>query len=267
MTAVVIVALAALASAALLFARRDRSASATGLAVPVAVVVITVALATLPFAFNERVGVLGEGIYTNDHAAQLYWSAWLQTGFGPEPAAVQFGYPIGPQAVAVVVAEATGASLVAAFNGLLLAVAALTGLTALGALRGFGPLRRIAIASLSALPYLAASFLTQSAFKETVMALLVLAFAIALQAASRGRRDRGSPDRSWCPGRRSSPSASCWRSRACSPSRFPASPGSCARSRFGSCSRRSRATARSTGVRSATPRRLTARPLPWAAWS
>ncbi len=189
-TAVVIVALAALASAALLFARRDRSASAIGLAVPVAVVAITVALATLPFVFNDRVGVLGEGIYTNDHAAQLYWSAWLQTGFGPEPAAVQFGYPIGPQAVAVVVAEATGSSLVAAFNGLLLAVAALTGLTALGALREFGPVRRIAIASLAALPYLAASFLSQSAFKETVMALLVLAFAIVLQAASRGRRDQ-----------------------------------------------------------------------------
>lgn len=192
LTAVVAVALLALAAAALLFVRRDRGASPVALAVPAAVVVITVGLATLPFLFNERVGVLGEGIYTNDHAAQLYWAAWLQTGFGPEPAAVQFGYPIGPQAVAVVAAEATGSSLVASFNGLLLAVPALTGLTAIGALGGFGPARRIAIASISALPYLAASFLTQSAFKETVMALLVLAFAVALQAASRGRGGGGS---------------------------------------------------------------------------
>ena len=66
-------------------------------------------LATLPFLFNERVGVLGEGIYTNDHAAQLYWADWLQNGFGPEPSAVHFGYPIGPQAVAVIAAEVTGA--------------------------------------------------------------------------------------------------------------------------------------------------------------
>lgn len=198
LTAAVVVALVACASALLLFVRRDRGASPVGLAVPLAVVAITLALATLPFLFNERVGVLGEGIYTNDHAAQLYWAAWLQTGFGPEPAAVAFGYPIGPQAVAVVAAEATGSSLVASFNGLLLAVPVLTGLTALGALRGFGPVRRIAIASISALPYLAASFLTQSAFKETVMGLLVLAFAIALQAASRGRGGEG-PERTPAP--------------------------------------------------------------------
>ncbi len=187
LTAVVIVAVLALSATALFVMRRDRSASASGFAVPFAIVAVTVALATIPFVLNDRVGVLGEGIYTNDHAAQLYWSAWLQTGFGPEPAAVQFGYPIGPQAVAVVAAEATGSSLVDSFNGLLLAIPALTGLTALGALRGYGPVRRIGIASLSALPYLAASFLTQSAFKETVMALLVLAFAISLQTASRGR--------------------------------------------------------------------------------
>ena len=44
--------------------------------------------------------------------------------------------------------------------------------------------RRIAIAALTGLPYLAASFLAQSAFKETAMALLVVAFAICLAARS-----------------------------------------------------------------------------------
>ena len=61
-----------------------------------ATVLIVVALASIPFLVNDRVGVLGEGIYTNDHAAQLYWADWLQHGFGPEPSAVRFGYPIGP---------------------------------------------------------------------------------------------------------------------------------------------------------------------------
>ncbi len=41
-------------------------------------------------------------------------------------------------------------------------------------------MRRIAVAAICGLPYLAASFLAQSAFKETAMALFVLAFAIAL---------------------------------------------------------------------------------------
>ena len=153
--------------------------------VGLAVVALTLLLATVPFVLHDRVGVLGEGIYTNDHAAQLYWADWLQNGFGPEPKAVQFGYPIGPQAIAATVAEATGATLVEAFNGLLLATAALTGLTALGALSTLPPGRRIAIATMAALPYLAASFLAQSAFKETAMALFVLAFALLL-----GERER-----------------------------------------------------------------------------
>jgi hypothetical protein len=129
--------------------------------------------------------VLGEGIYTNDHAAQLYWAEWLRSGFGPEPSAVRFGYPIGPQAVAVIAAEVTGSSLVDSFNGLLLAIPALTGLAALAALGELAPGRRIAVASICALPYLAASFLAQSAFKETAMALFVLAFALALAALAR----------------------------------------------------------------------------------
>ncbi len=136
--------------------------------------------ACLPFVFNERVGILGEGIYTNDQAAQLYWTDWLQNGFGPEPAAVKFGYPVGPQAVTAVAAEPTGASLEHAFDGLLIAIPILAALAALSALSELPPVRRVVAASLTGLPYLAAAFLAQSAFKETAMALLVLATAIAL---------------------------------------------------------------------------------------
>jgi hypothetical protein len=145
-----------------------------------ATVVIVGIAACLPFLFNERVGVLGEGIYTNDQAAQLYWTDWLQHGFGPEPSAVRFGYPVGPQAVTAVAAEATGASLEDAFDGLLVAIPVLAALAALAALAELAPVRRVVAASLTAMPYLAASFLAQSAFKETAMALFVLAFAIAL---------------------------------------------------------------------------------------
>ena len=140
--------------------------------------------ASLPFAFNERDGVLGEGIYTNDQAAQLYWTDWLQHGTGPEPNAVRIGYPTGPQAVAATVAEATNTSLLDSFNGLLLAIPILTGLTALGVMGALAPAARVVAASLTALPFLAASFLAQSAFKETAMALLVLGFAVTLRDLS-----------------------------------------------------------------------------------
>src|SRR3954447_3853390 len=150
-------------------------------ALGVLVALIILVAASLPFAFNERNGVLGEGIYTNDQAAQLYWTDWLQHGVGPEPNAVRFGYPTGPQSVAATVAEATNTSLLDSFNGLLLAIPILTGLTALGVMGALTPTRRVIAASLVGMPYLAASFLAQSAFKETAMALLVLAFAVTLR--------------------------------------------------------------------------------------
>ena len=156
-------------------------------------VLITLAFAAIPFLLEGRAGVLGEGVYTNDHAAQLYWTDWLQNGFGPEPSAVAWGYPVGPQSLVAVIAEASGASLVSAFNGLLLAIPVLTGLTALSLLWRLRPLPRVAAASLAGLPFLAASFLAQSAFKETVMALFVLGFTAVLALATEPGSD-GRPD-------------------------------------------------------------------------
>src|SRR5919109_1552566 len=176
----VVLAIAVLASIYYLWRGRERR-ERTAPGVPLAVIGVVVAAASLPFAFNERDGVLGEGIYTNDQAAQLYWTDWLQHGLGPEPNAVQFGYPTGPQSVAASVAEATNTSLLDSFNGLLLAIPILTGLTALGVMGALSPARRVIAASITAMPFLAASFLAQSAFKETAMALLVLAFAVTLR--------------------------------------------------------------------------------------
>ena len=184
-TAAIVLALLLIAAAVPVIRELRRDGS-PGWPVGVGVAVIVVVAASIPFLVSDRVGVLGEGVYTNDHAAQLYWADWLQHGFGPEPSAVRFGYPVGPQAVAVIAAQVTGASLVSSFNGLLLAIPALTGLTALGALVAMPAGRRIAIASIVGLPYLTASFMAQSAFKETTMALFVLAFALALSGARAG---------------------------------------------------------------------------------
>ena len=155
--------------------------------VALATALIVIAAGAIPFLLGGHGGVLGEGIYTNDHAAQLYWTDWLQNGFGPEPSAVAFGYPVGPQSLVASVSEATGASLIDGFNGLLLAIPALTALAALAALWKLPPLPRLVAASLTGLPFLAASFLAQSAFKETAMALLVVAFAVTLALGTPSR--------------------------------------------------------------------------------
>ena len=192
-TAAILIGLAVIVAAAIALRDLRRTGEAPGWQVAFGAVAVVLAATTLPFLISDRVGVLGEGVYTNDHAAQLYWSDWLQHGLGPEPSAVRFGYPIGPQAVAVIAAQVTGASLVSAFNGLLLAIPVLTALTALAALERMPGGRRIAIAALVGLPYLAASFLAQSAFKETAMALFVLAFALALASRGGTRADDGPP--------------------------------------------------------------------------
>jgi hypothetical protein len=188
-TAAILLALALAACAYVLLRDQNLRGPQTGpdrpspidLLAPVA----AVALASLPFLFQDHIGVLGEGIYINDHAAQLYWAEWLRDGFGPEPSAVAWGYPIGPQALTAVAATALGADLISAFNGLLFAITALTATAALSLLGRLATAPRVAVAALSALPYLAASFLAQSAFKETAMALFVLAFAAALQSLRR----------------------------------------------------------------------------------
>jgi hypothetical protein len=180
-TAAIIVAVA-LVAAVVVIRRRGAVDGAVPVGAALVVVTATIAAASLPFLFNDRVGVLGEGIYTNDQAAQLYWADWLQNGTGPQPSAVRFGYPTGPQSVAVVAGEATGADLEDSFNGLLLAIPALTALVALAALGRLPAGRRVVVACLTALPYLAASFLAQSGFKETAMAMLLLAFAVSLGA-------------------------------------------------------------------------------------
>lgn len=145
-------------------------------------VVLAIALVlSIPFAMSGRWGLLGVG-FNNDLGLHLAWAEWLRSGFGPVPDA---GYPLGPHGLAVAVAAVPGINLGQAFVGEIFAIGILTGLTALAALPGLGPIRRCLAAVLVAIPYLAASYFAQAAFKETAEALFVLAFAVALRASDR----------------------------------------------------------------------------------
>ena len=70
----------------------------------------------------------------------------------------------------------------------MLAVPALTALVAYEALDGLRRAARVIASALVALPYLAAAYLAQEAFKEPIMALFVLTFALLL-ARARDWRD------------------------------------------------------------------------------
>ncbi len=152
----------------------DRRGEALRQGLPVAIVVALVL--SIPFAISARWGLLGVG-ENNDLGLHLAWAEWLRSGFGPAPDA---GYPLGPHGLAVAVAAVPGIGLGQAFVGEIFAIGILTGLTVLPALRGFGPMRRVLAATLVAVPYLAASYFAQGAFKETAEALFVLAVAVSL---------------------------------------------------------------------------------------
>ena len=95
------------------------------------------------------------------------------------------GYPLGPHAIVVALNKGLGVGLVQGFTGLTIAVAVLASLTALAAFRELPLLPRTAGALLVGLAYLVASYFAQGAFKETMQALVLLAFVLALREADR----------------------------------------------------------------------------------
>jgi len=141
---------------------------------PVALV-ITLVL-SIPFIVSARWGLLGVG-FNNDLGLHLAWAEWLRGGAGPTP---EPGYPLGPHGLAVATAALPRIGLGQAFVGEIFAIGILTGLTALAALPGLGPVRRLLAATMVAVSYLGASYFAQGAFKEMAEALLVLAFAVSL---------------------------------------------------------------------------------------
>lgn len=143
--------------------------------------------AAIPFAVNDRVGILGAGLVNDDMASHLLVADWVQNRAEPVPSLVEGGYPLGPHSLVAALAEGLGADLVNVFAGLTLALAALAAMLALQALGHLPPRRRAGAAVLAGLPYLGAAYLAQGAFKEPLQALLVLGFALGLAELRRER--------------------------------------------------------------------------------
>ncbi|MDX6615020.1 MAG: hypothetical protein QOD60_111 [Solirubrobacterales bacterium] len=136
---------------------------------------------SIPFLVNGRVGPLGQGLINDDMASHLLFTDWVATHAGRTPDLISDGYPLGPHALVAAVAKPTGASYVEVFAGLTLALAALAGVTAYAALDVVRPLFRVPAAVLGALPYLVAAWLAQGAFKEPMLALFLIGFALGLR--------------------------------------------------------------------------------------
>ncbi|MGD9734501.1 MAG: hypothetical protein AB7V58_02655 [Solirubrobacterales bacterium] len=169
------------AAAAYLWGRLKGGAAALSEGWPVALAALVVA--SLPFAVEGHFGILGTS-FNPDMSQHLLATDRLAAGQGSQ--LLHQGYPLGPHAVVVALNKGLGVGLVQGFSGLTVAVAVLAPLTALAAFRELPWLPRSGAALVVGLAYLVASYYAQGAFKETIEALLVLAFALALREAGRG---------------------------------------------------------------------------------
>jgi hypothetical protein len=147
--------------------------------------VLVLAGVSIPFVVEGHFGVLGTS-FNPDMGQQLFAADWLADSDRPEPTLLENGYPLGPHALAAALSTVTGGNVVQAFSGLTIAVPVLAALSSLVVLRELAPLQRGVGAALVGLPYMVASYLAQGLFKELLMALFVLGFALCLHELARG---------------------------------------------------------------------------------
>lgn len=184
-TASAVVGVALAAAAGFLWRRRVLPVQPSD----IAICALALIAASVPFIASGRVGVPGVSVL-NDTANHLIFAEGLRSSaiakLWPPPA----GYPLGPHSVIAVVGTATGMSLDVALTGLLVAIVPITALTAQGAVSDQALWRRAVVALMCALGYLVASYYGEGAFKETIMAGLLLAFVLHVeQVQSRWGRE------------------------------------------------------------------------------
>ena len=189
-TAVIVCALACVVAATFLIIRRRRERAVRGglwRAARGPVIVAGAALlgASIPYLAAGRVGP-GAGI-DNDMAIHLLVAEALRSA---KMAAIwnvlSSGYPTGPHSIVATVGTAIDAPLIMVFSGLMLAVIVLTAMAGGALLPGESLWRRIVIGVMCALTYLVAGVYGEGAFKEMIMAGLLLAFVLALEQVRGG---------------------------------------------------------------------------------
>jgi hypothetical protein len=178
-----VIAIALVAAAAIVFLRTGVRNAVSELRIAVPIALLGLLAASLPFIVEGRFGILGTGL-NPDMSQHLFAADRLASG-GTERL-ISDGYPLGPHALVVALSE-LGPSTVHAFDGLTLAIAVAACLAPLVMLAESPAWTRVLGALIVGLVYLVASSVVQGAFKETMQALFVLAFAIGLHELARGR--------------------------------------------------------------------------------
>jgi hypothetical protein len=179
----VVVLVSSVAAVVYLRGRVEGAGEALGHGWPVALVALLAA--SLPFAVEGHFGILGTS-FNPDMSQHLLAADRLAEGHSSQ--LLNQGYPLGPHSIVVALNKGLGIGLVQGFSGLTVAVAILACLTALTAFADLPLLPRAAGALLVGLAYVVASYFAQGAFKETMQALFLLGFVLALRESTRAWR-------------------------------------------------------------------------------
>jgi hypothetical protein len=143
------------------------------------------ALALVPFIVAGRSGTLGVSV-SNDMSSHLLWAQGIMDQRVIDANGIQPGYPLGPHGVVAAIAAVTGMPVDEAFAGFTVALPVLLGWTALAALdERDGWWRQLLVVALCGMPFMVAAYFGQAAFKEIQLALLILGFALLLDARQR----------------------------------------------------------------------------------
>jgi hypothetical protein len=177
----IVVLVLVVGSVAYLWGRLEGGADALRAGWPVALLALLAA--SLPFAVEGHFGILGTS-FNPDMSQHLLATARLADGHSSQ--LLNQGYPLGPHSIVVALDKGLGVGLVQGFSGLSVSVVVLAPLTALAAFAELKALPRIAGALVVGCAYVFVSYFAQGAFKETIEALFVLAFALSLREATRG---------------------------------------------------------------------------------
>jgi hypothetical protein len=176
----IVVLVLTVAAVVYLWGRVEGGGEALRLGWPVALGALLAA--SLPFAVEGHFGILGTS-FNPDMSQHLLAADRLAEGHSSQ--LLNQGYPLGPHSIVVALNKGLGIGLVQGFSGLTVAVAVLASMTAIAAFRDLPALPRTAGALLVGLAYMVASYFAQGAFKETMQALFLLAFVLALREADR----------------------------------------------------------------------------------
>jgi hypothetical protein len=136
-------------------------------------------LALVPFAAAGRSGTLGVG-FDNDMASHLLEATAYASADVARVTSISDSYPLGLHAVAATLATGLHVAIDHAFAGAMVAIPVLLGWTALGAVRRAGVLGGFVVATLTAMSFLVAGFYGEGAFKEVVLATLLLGLTLVL---------------------------------------------------------------------------------------